>query len=106
VQVWEAYNSPFSFRLDLFKPKKGLAPRLTTNHSENLKTLFASSLDVSACAEVAQPGRALDSLPSSSEGEAEDRVVAGSNPALGTTIIWLFTNKFPLLLLENSELST
>jgi hypothetical protein len=33
-------------------------------------------------AEVAQPGRALDSIRF--EGEAEDRVVAGSNPALGT----------------------
>jgi hypothetical protein len=36
-------------------------------------------------AEVAQPGRALDSLFHTIEGEAEDRVVAGSNPALGTT---------------------
>jgi hypothetical protein len=36
-------------------------------------------------AEVAQPGRALDSLFHAIEGEAEDRVVAGSKPALGTT---------------------
>ena len=35
-------------------------------------------------AEVAQPGRALDSTHKV-EGEAEDRVVACSNPALGTT---------------------
>ncbi len=35
-------------------------------------------------AEVAQPGRALDSTLFVFEGEAEDRVVAGSNPALGT----------------------
>jgi hypothetical protein len=38
-------------------------------------------------AEVAQPGRALDSLLFCSGGEAEDRVVAGSNPALGTTTL-------------------
>ena len=38
--------------------------------------------DISA--EVAQPGRALDSTLFVFEGEAEDRVVAGSNPALGT----------------------
>ena len=38
-------------------------------------------------AEVAQPGRALDSLLFCSGGEAEDRVVAGSNPALGTTML-------------------
>ena len=36
-------------------------------------------------AEVAQIGRALDSTTRIVEGEAEDRVVAGSNPALGTT---------------------
>ncbi len=36
------------------------------------------------CAEVAQPGRALDSVINVAEGEAEDRVVACSNPALGT----------------------
>ena len=36
-------------------------------------------------AEVAQPGRALDSTLFVFGGEAEDRVVAGSNPALGTT---------------------
>jgi hypothetical protein len=35
-------------------------------------------------AEVAQPGRALDSSSLKGGGEAEDRVVAGSNPALGT----------------------
>ena len=35
-------------------------------------------------AEVAQIGRALDSTTSIVEGEAEDRVVAGSSPALGT----------------------
>jgi hypothetical protein len=39
-------------------------------------------------AEVAQPGRALDSVALASEGEAEDRVVAGSNPALGTTMVF------------------
>ena len=37
-------------------------------------------------AEVAQFGRALDSTAAVVEGEAEDRVVAGSSPALGTTI--------------------
>ena len=37
-------------------------------------------------AEVAQLGRALDSTHKV-EGEAEDRVVACSNPALGTTIL-------------------
>ncbi len=36
-------------------------------------------------AEVAQIGRALDSTTSTVEGEAEDRVVASSSPALGTT---------------------
>ncbi len=40
-------------------------------------------MDVNA--EVAQPGRALDPLLFCGGGEAEDRVVAGSNPALGTT---------------------
>ena len=35
-------------------------------------------------AEVAQFGRALDSTINFVEGEAEDRVVAGSSPALGT----------------------
>ena len=40
-------------------------------------------------AEVAQFGRALDSTINFVEGEAEDRVVAGSSPALGTTyILW------------------
>ena len=43
-------------------------------------------MDVNA--EVAQPGRALDSLLFCSGGEAEDRVVAGSNPALGTTMVF------------------
>jgi hypothetical protein len=52
-------------------------------------------------AEVAQPGRALDSLPFCSEGEAEDRVVAGSNPALGTTTH--FWNKRRTLLLPLPE---
>jgi hypothetical protein len=37
-------------------------------------------------AEVAQIGRALDST-CAVEGEAEDRVVASSSPALGTTIL-------------------
>jgi hypothetical protein len=36
-------------------------------------------------AEVAQTGRAPDSIELI-EGEAEDRVVAGSSPALGTII--------------------
>jgi hypothetical protein len=35
-------------------------------------------------AEVAQFGRALDLTAKVVEGEAEDRVVAGSSPALGT----------------------
>ena len=35
-------------------------------------------------AEVAQFGRALDLTASVVEGEAEDRVVAGSSPALDT----------------------
>jgi hypothetical protein len=38
-------------------------------------------------AEVAQIGRALDSINPFVEGEAEDRVVAGSSPALGTTTL-------------------
>ena len=38
-------------------------------------------------AEVAQFGRALDSTIKFVEGEAEDRVVAGSSPALGTIYI-------------------
>ena len=37
-------------------------------------------------AEVAQTGRAPDSIELI-EGEAEDRVVAGSSPALGTTML-------------------
>ena len=37
-------------------------------------------------AEVAQFGRALDLTANVVEGEAEDRVVAGSSPALGTII--------------------
>ena len=40
-------------------------------------------------AEVAQFGRALDSTAAVVEGEAEDRVVAGSSPALGTTLLIL-----------------
>ena len=39
-------------------------------------------------AEVAQFGRALDSTAAVVEGEAEDRVVAGSSPALGTTLLF------------------
>ena len=39
-------------------------------------------------AEVAQIGRALDSTATVVEGEAEDRVVAGSSPALGTTTLF------------------
>ena len=54
---------PSPFDLTFSSQKKWLAPRLPTNYSENLKTLFASSLGVSVRAEVAQPGRALDSLP-------------------------------------------
>jgi len=46
------------------------------------KTIFIGRQRM--CAEVAQPGRALDPVTSVTEGEAEDRVVAGSNPALGT----------------------
>ena len=38
-------------------------------------------------AEVAQTGRAPDSIELI-EGEAEDRVVAGSSPALGTTMLF------------------
>ncbi len=37
-------------------------------------------------AEVAQTGRAPDSIELI-EGEAEDRAVAGSSPALGTTML-------------------
>ena len=44
-------------------------------------------------AEVAQFGRALDSTTRIVEGEAEDRVVAGSSPALGTIIF--FTVSMP-----------
>jgi hypothetical protein len=51
-------------------------------------------------AEVAQIGRALDSTTYIVEGEAEDRVVAGSSPALGT--ITLSFGKEPVL--RNSEL--
>ena len=46
-------------------------------------------------AEVAQIGRALDSTKTVVEGEAEDRVVAGSSPALGT--ITLSLGKEPVL---------
>ena len=46
-------------------------------------------------AEVAQIGRALDSITYIIEGEAEDRVVAGSSPALGT--ITLSFGKEPVL---------
>ena len=42
-------------------------------------------------AEVAQIGRAPDSTIGIVGGEAEDRVVASSSPALGTTL--LFWNK-------------
>ena len=38
-------------------------------------------------AEVAQIGRAPDSTMGIVGGEAEDRVVASSSPALGTTIL-------------------
>jgi hypothetical protein len=51
-------------------------------------------------AEVAQIGRALDSTTYIVEGEAEDRVVAGSSPALGTNT--LSFRKEPVL--RNSEL--
>ncbi|MFA5364805.1 MAG: hypothetical protein WC325_06450 [Candidatus Bathyarchaeia archaeon] len=47
------------------------------------------------CAEVAQFGRALDSTADVVEGEAEDRVVAGSSPAPGT--ITLSFRKEPVL---------
>ena len=51
--------------------------------------LFSKTLKNKMCfllsgAEVAQFGRALDSTKTVVEGEAEDRVVAGSSPALGT----------------------
>ena len=53
-------------------------------------------------AEVAQTGRALDSTKRIVEGEAEDRVVAGSSPVLGTTIPSFgkegFSRKFELCL--------
>jgi hypothetical protein len=45
-------------------------------------------VNVLSGAEVAQFGRALDSTATVVEGEAEDRVVAGSSPALGTTILF------------------
>ena len=51
-------------------------------------------------AEVAQFGRALDLTANVVEGEAEDRVVAGSSPALGT--ITLSFRKEPVL--RNFEL--
>ena len=51
-------------------------------------------------AEVAQFGRALDLTANAVEGEAEDRVVAGSSPALGT--ITLSFRKEPVL--RNFEL--
>ena len=41
-------------------------------------------------AEVAQPGRAPDSSKFG-EGEAEDRVVAGSNLALGTSMLFFLS---------------
>jgi hypothetical protein len=57
--------------------------------SENLKTnmrfMFMS-------AEVAQTGRAPDSIEFI-EGEAEDRAVAGSSPALGTTMLFEYKPK-------------
>jgi hypothetical protein len=43
-------------------------------------------------AEVAQTGRALDPTTGLLEGEAEDRAVAGSSPALGTTKILRLKN--------------
>ena len=46
-------------------------------------------------AEVAQFGRALDLTKHFVEGEAEDRVVAGSSPAFGT--ITLSLGKEPVL---------
>ncbi len=51
------------------------------------------------CAEVAQPGRALDSVINVAEGEAEDRVVACSNPALGTINSSIFYDDSVLCLL-------
>jgi hypothetical protein len=43
-------------------------------------------------AEVAQTGRAPDSIEFI-EGEAEDRAVAGSSPALGTTMLFEYKPK-------------
>ncbi len=40
-------------------------------------------------AAVAQTGRAPDSVEVSTEGEAEDRVVAGSSPARGTRVFFV-----------------
>ena len=60
-----------------------------------LKNTSALFVDVNA--EVAQPGRALDSLLFGSGGEAEDRVVAGSNPALGTTMDFFFPKSARML---------
>ena len=59
---------------------------------ENRKNLYSKNALLRTLshigAEVAQPGRALDpALLFVAEGEAEDRVVAGSNPALGTFVI-------------------
>jgi hypothetical protein len=48
------------------------------------KTLKNKMCFLLSGAEVAQIGRALDSTKTVVEGEAEDRVVAGSSPALGT----------------------
>ena len=53
------------------------------------KSLKNKLLFMLSGAEVAQFGRALDSTATVVEGEAEDRVVAGSSPALGTImLIW------------------
>lgn len=53
------------------------------------KTLKNKMVFMMSGAEVAQFGRALDSTKTVVEGEAEDRVVAGSSPALGTIILIL-----------------
>jgi hypothetical protein len=58
------------------------------------KTLKNKMVFLMCGAEVAQFGRALDSTRTVVEGEAEDRVVAGSSPALGTINFTLFSRFF------------
>jgi hypothetical protein len=82
------FNSQLAFSLD----KLIVYGEPTLKFSKTLKNKMCFLL---SGAEVAQIGRALDSTKNVVEGEAEDRVVAGSSPALGT--ITLSFGKEPVL---------